>query len=215
MATKKKDPQVNGESLTINIPRINVQTVRLEVVGISPLVVCNWSQKAMQMMLDKQMKKPNQGRNAKNPEEDYKASLYTSTEGWTGVPAHGVKAGLVNACRMVDGLPMTMAKRILYVPPQGYTDSNSGLVRIHGEHKMWENHTRLESGVADIRFRAMYEKWSALFEIEFIQNQISAEQVANLVELCGRCEGWCEWRPGSPKSNSGTFGMFEVKRMPK
>jgi hypothetical protein len=52
-----------------------------------------------------------------------------------------------------------------------------------------------------------------LLNIEFLSSVISAEQIANLVELAGFVEGLCEHRPGSPKNNTGSFGRFKIKRV--
>lgn len=224
MSATKTKPSTNGvqrggleappvENISVVIPRIQPKIIALEIVGTTPLLVCAWSHKAKKQMLDKQMKKAKHGKEAKNPEEDYRNSLYVSTEGWTGIPAGGVKGALVNACRAVDGLPMTLAKRMIFVRSQGETKEGRGLVRIYGEHQMHEAMVRIDNGgTADIRFRAVYPTWSIKLEIEFLASVISAEQVANLVELAGFVEGLCEHRPGAPKSNTGDGGRFQVKR---
>ncbi len=218
-ATKSRITEKNGPLITappdekVTIARVEPKIVQIPIVGVTPLLVCAWSTKAMQQMLDKQMKKGTRGKEAKNPEADYKASLYTSTEGWTGIPAGGVKGALVNACRAVDGLPMTLAKRMVFVMEQGRTADGLGLVRIHGEHQLHRAMVRIDNGgTADIRFRAIYPEWSALLEIQFLASVISSEQVCNLVELAGYCEGFCEHRPGAPKSNTGDKGRFMIRR---
>ncbi len=194
----------------ILIPPIEQKILVVPIVGITPLLVCAWSHKAMRQMLEKQMKKAQKGKEAKDPEADYKASLYTSTEGWTGVPAGGIKGALVAACRTVSGLPMTVAKRIVFVQADGVTEDGKQIVRVEGEHKLHQAMVRLESGVADIRFRAIYEKWEMKLSIEFAADMISSEQVCNLVQRAGRMEGLCEHRPGAPKSNTGDFGRFRI-----
>ncbi len=200
------------DSVGVVIERVQPQILEIEIVGLTPLLVSAWSQKAKQQMLDKQMKKAAKAKDAKDPEQCYRDSLYVSTEGWTGIPAGGVKGCLVNACRAVDGLPMTLAKRMLFVRSQGVTAGGLGLVRVYGEHQMHEAMVRLESGTADIRFRAIYPTWSAKLEVEFLGNVISAEQVCNLIELAGYIEGLCEHRPGAPKNNTGDKGRFHIKQ---
>jgi hypothetical protein len=200
-----------GGVITV-IPQIEPRFIEIEVVGTTPLLVCAWPDKARRMILDKQMKKANKSREAKDPEEDYQNSRYKSTDGWDGVPASGVKGCLVNACRAVDGLPMTLAKRMVFVQSQGVTAKGQELIRIYGEPEMHEGMVRIDMGTADIRFRAMYRKWSLKLGIEFLANVVSAEQVVNLVELAGYIEGLCEHRPGSPKSNTGNFGRFRIRR---
>jgi hypothetical protein len=108
---------------------------------------------------------------------------------------------------------MTLAKRMLFVVGQGVTKEGQELVRIYGDHEMHEAMVRIDNGgTADIRFRAIYRKWSAKIQIQYLSSVISAEQVCNLVELAGFVEGWCEHRPGSPKSNTGSNGRFQVRR---
>lgn len=199
---------------TIVIQRIKPKIIEVEIVGTSPLVVCRWSEKAKREILDKQMKKAKQAKEARSPEDEYKAALYVDVkEGWTGVPAVGMKGALVNACRAVDGLPMTVAKRVFFVVGQGKTADGVDIIRINGKHHMWENPVRIDNGkTASLAFRPRYEEWSMKFMIEMLSNMISPEQVVNLVELAGFIEGLCEWRPGAPKSNTGSFGRFKLKR---
>lgn len=206
-------PEEPTGSIGIVIPRIQPKVIEIEIVGTTPLIVCAWSEKAKRQMLDKQMKKAKTAKEAKKPEEDYKNALYVSTEGWTGIPAGGVKGCLVNACRGVDDLPMTIAKRMLFVQAQGYTKDGQGLVRVYGEHEMHQAMVRIDNGgTADIRFRPIYREWSCKLQIEFLPNILSAEQVCNLLELAGFVEGLCEHRPGAPKSNTGNNGRFCIKR---
>lgn len=206
-ATKKAEP---AEQIVI-LP-IRPKIIELTIVGTTPLMVCAWSHKAKQQMRDKQMGAAKKGREPKVPHDDYLASLYTSTEGWTGIPAGGMKGCLVNSCRGLD-LPMTVAKRMLFVRSQGVTAEGQQLVRVHGRHEMNESMVRIDNGgTADIRYRALYREWSITLEIEFLSDMISATQVANLVERAGFIEGLCEHRPGAPKSVTGNNGRFMIKR---
>ena len=71
MATKKT------ETTAISIPAIEIRTATIKVVGDSPLIMHAWSDKAKQMILDKQMKKAkSKGHDAKNPVEDFIESMY-------------------------------------------------------------------------------------------------------------------------------------------
>lgn len=230
MKEKTKDPITNGEPVNrlpeipaskakpkdteiqkIVIAPIEIKLMQITIEGITPLIVHNWSEKARKEMRDKQQKKANKAREAKDPQAEYLAALYTHEEGWTGIPASGVKGCLVNACRMVNGLPMTLAKRMLYVHADATNAKGQDLVRVYGEHEMHEANVRLESGTADLRYRPIYKKWEIPLTIQYIANVVSAEQVANLINMAGMCEGLCEHRPGSPKSNTGTNGMFKIR----
>lgn len=198
---------------SIVIPKISVNEMQVEIVGTSPLLVHAWDVKSIEMIARKQQKKAQTAKEARNPEAEFDASRYISTDKWDGVPSSGLKAALVAACRVVDGLPMTMAKRMLFVKSDGRTDKGLGLCRIiSGDPKMDTQMVRIAQGTSDIRYRARYDTWSMILRIEFLANTISAEQVVNLLETAGYSEGLCEYRPGAPKSLNGENGRFRIKR---
>jgi len=193
-----------GGDKVVTIQSLKLETVKVPIKGITPLIVHNWSAKAKRQMLEKQMagkNAPKAKKEPKDPEADYKASLYLMPDGKPGFPAPGFKAAIVGACRMFDGLPMTLAKTIIRV--------NGYLVRIEGEHHMREDPVRLETGVADLRYRAEFPEWSATLSITFNANILKVEDIISLVNAAGMV-GIGEWRPSAPKVLSGTYGCFEV-----
>ena len=84
------------------------------------------------------------------------------------------------------------------------------LLEIKGSKpKMREDIVRLNSGpkpVADIRYRAEFEKWSVEIPVRFNQSAITPEIITNLFNIAGFSVGIGEWRP----EKNGAFGMFEV-----
>lgn len=198
MTTKKQT------ETTIEIPKVEIAMVKFRVRGITPLIVSRFSEKAKQMMLEKQMKKASSGKEAKNPEEQYENSLYKFADGKrTGFPAVGFKAAMVRGGKQL-GLTMTDLRGRFHVMAD-----EGDLVEIHGEPHPREDMVRLATGVADIRFRGeYYAGWEAELTIQYFKNAISAEQLAQLLSIAGFSCGIGEWRP--EKSNSGSFGLFEL-----
>lgn len=196
----------------IEVPRINLGMLEIRIVGMSQLIVHAWSAKAIRIMEEAQAGGVRKKKEPRNPKEDYEGAKYVSTAGWEGVPSVSFKAALVGACRQVDGLPMTMAKRILFVERDGISTEGQGLVRIEGEARMRRDMVRLESGVADLRYRPEYSPWAATLRIRFNKNVLTHEAVANLVEQAGQFEGIGEWRPSSPKSATGEYGLWSIDR---
>lgn len=194
----------------IEIKPLNIQVVEVDIIGETELIVHRWSDKAKQMMLDKQMGKAAVKKAHKNPEEDYQSSMYRFDDGRYGFPAVGFKAAIVGACRMFDGLPMTKAKAAIRVEgePNKYGEQ---LVEIVGNPRMREDMVRLETGVADIRYRAAFWPWVTRIKIRFNAGVISLEQLYNLIDAAG-FGGVGEWRPSAPKSATGSYGCFHVKR---
>ncbi len=195
MATTAKETRVS-------IPAVDIGTFSLRLVGDSPLVCHKWADKAKKMMLDRQMKRAVGGKEPKDPEQDYKDSLYHLPDGsGYGFPAVAFKAAAIGACRFVDGLPMTEARGAFHVQGE--------LVPIEGEPRMREDMVRLETGTADIRYRAEFPTWEATLDIRFNRQALTVEQLINLFNLAGFSIGIGEGRPMGKKS-SGSWGMFHV-----
>lgn len=210
VAKPKETPPVTGYV----IPRPNMQVIKVPIVGTTSLITHAWDEKAIRIMLEAQTKKARAPKAAKVPEADFQAARYLADEGWDGIPSAAFKAAMVGACRAVDGLPMTVAKRMLFCLADGFsTRQNVELTRIVSKPpRMRRDMVRLETGVADIRFRPEYVDWRAELTVEFNAGIISAEMILNLIDLAGYSEGVCEWRPSAPKSCSGNHGRWTVDR---
>lgn len=187
----------------ISLPEIKIKQSTFKIIGITPLIVNRFSEKAQQMILEKQKHEAKRPREAKNPEEQYKQSLYFFGDGKrTGFPAVGFKAAMTRAGKQI-GLPMTDTRGKFHV----IGDEND-LVEIKGKHNMRSDMVRLATGVADVRFRGEYKNWSADLTISYNSSVISEEQLAQLLNMAGFSCGIGEWRP--EKSNSGSYGLFKI-----
>lgn len=219
----------NGQmpSIGITLPKIDYRTIELRVRSKSPLIVHAWSAKAIKMMLDKQMGIATGGKEKKDPLRDFRESLYYLKDGaGLGVPSPAFKACVVSGANDVE-MKMTEVKRALHVsfyttpviapplPEDEYTEWDHKYAKdIEQEHKwgcsMRMDLVRLESGVADVRFRGCFPTWECRLQIEYNARVLTAEQVANLFQSGGLGCGIGEWRPSAPECRSGEFGRFEV-----
>lgn len=213
----------------VQLPEIRMERVEITVVGKSPLIVHNWSSKAVRMMLDKQLKVPSKGREKRDPFEEFVSSLYpvpnTDPQQY-GMSAPAFKACAVSAANAVD-LKMTQMRQAFHVntytvPVIGkpikepLTEWDSEYAKqLKPYHDLgWSMRmdvVRLDSGVADLRFRAWCPEWSATLEVEYNPSMISLPQLVNLFRSGGLGCGIGEWRPSSPKCRSGEYGRFDVK----
>ncbi len=198
-----------AENTVVEIKPLNMQRVLVTVVGETELIVHAWSEKAKRQMLDKQMGKAKVRKEPKDPQADYESSMYRFPDGRYGFRSSAFKAAIVGACRLFDGLPMTRAKVAVFV--EGEKVGNETLVEIQSEPHMREDMVRLETGVADIRYRAGFFPWKVTLPITFNAGLISLEQLYNLVDAAGY-GGVGEWRASAPNSCTGDFGRFKVER---
>lgn len=188
-----------AETVRIEVPKININHMELVLIGDSPLISHRWSEKARKQMLDKQMKKAKTAKEAKDPERDFRESLYDHPDGGYGFPCVAFKNAAVGACRFSDGIKMTEARGAFHVVGE--------LAKIEGhEPTMREDMVRVGMGTADIRYRGQFEKWSVRLFIDYNRDALSPEQIVNLFNLAGFGVGVGEWRP----EKDGSYGRFHV-----
>lgn len=183
----------------IEIPRIEVERFEIPVIGDSPLIMHRWSDKAKKMMLDKQMKVATKGREAKDPEQDFKACIYYDADGDYAFPAVAFKNAAVSACRFTDGTKMTVARGAFHVEGE--------FVKIlDSTPEPREDMVRVGMGAADIRYRAEFRNWTAKIKVSYNKRALSREQIVNLFNLAGFGVGIGEWRP----EKNGSYGRFHI-----
>ncbi len=220
ITVKKTKPRATPAHLEIPAP--DIQTIKFRIVGDSQLVTHAWSKKAREMMLAKQQGKK-LTKAPKDPWQDYLDSMYwvskrpaKVTEAVVkkakfGFPATAIKAACVAACRGIAGIKMTEARQLIFVESDFTDDQGQDLIIIDGKPKMIESMVRLQTGVADLRYRGCFMPWSATVRVQFDAENIAAESVVNLVNRAGLTCGICEWRPASKQSSTGMWGRFHVE----
>lgn len=211
MAPQKKKAEPAGQT-AVAIPSLNVQRLQLRVVGDSPLIVHAWSEKARRLMLAKQTKQPREAKAAKDPWADYLDSLYWLSErpedateqdvaqAIFGFPLIGVKGAIVSAGSFAEGVTKVELRGALHLIGE--------FAPIAGTPQMREDICRVGMGVADLRYRAIFEQWALPFEIRFNAAVLTPEQIVHLLDIAGFAVGIGEWRP----QRNGSYGRFHVAR---
>ncbi|MFA5379037.1 MAG: hypothetical protein WC455_25000 [Dehalococcoidia bacterium] len=200
MVAKPKD----GSQEPITLKRIEMETITVPIVGISELIVHNWSEKAKRQMLEKQMKPGTRTKKEpKDPVADYEASKYKTPEGKDAMVSTAFKQAMVDSLRYFDGVSMVLGKTAFFVEGE--------FVEIEGEPRMREDMVRLDgpSRTADIRYRAGYPEWRATLRITYAKQVLTKESILSLVETAGQTQGIGDWRPSSKKT-TGPFGRFTI-----
>jgi hypothetical protein len=193
----------------VTLERIQDDVIVIPIIGLTPVIPHKWAEKAKKMMRDKQTSGAGTARpkrEAKIIEKEAEAAMYRLPDGRAGMPATAFKAAMVAACRFFEGLPMTEGRLMIFVRGE----EPDQLVPIRGEEVIREDTPRNATGVVDLRYRtAVLAPWHADIEVVFPPALIAQKSVLALLDGAGRV-GVGDWRPGSPKSNSGTFGTFRI-----
>jgi hypothetical protein len=193
----------------MTIPGVKTMTLTTLLIGTAPLIAHKFSHKLIGAIRDKHMGKASEGREAKDPEANFHAARYRLSDGTDGIPAGGVKAAFTCGFPKGSGVTLRAAKSLRVLAD----DPATNLTRIiidDSSPRMREDVVRNATGVVDIRHRPEYWPWAMLVAIQYLPSMVSASQLLQGVAVSGHIEGFCEWRPGSKESKSGTFGTWRL-----
>lgn len=225
MATATKmetlSPTSNGATESapisaIKLVRIQMVTIQVPIRGITPCIPHRWSEKSKRMMLEAMQTvgaKAKAPKAAKDPEREAHDACYWMADGRPAVLAVAFKGAIVGACRMFTGITMAQTRQMVFVNGEAAIGSDGlsdVLVALNGETQMREDTPRNSNGGVDLRYRTQVWPWTAELSVSFPKGRIDAESVVALIDAAGQCSGVGDWRPGAPKSNTGTYGRFEV-----
>lgn len=187
-----------GTNITIELPRMRIERAVITLIGDSPLICHRWSEKARKEMGDKDRGKAKAARAPRNPEQEYKETLYPLGKGF-GFPSVAFKSAAVDSCSHLDGVTKVEARGAFHIDGE--------LVPIFGTPEMREDMVRIGMGTAQIRYRGMFREWRTKFTVRYNAHVLTLEQVTNLFQTAGFAIGVGEWRP----QKDGIYGLFHVE----
>lgn len=202
-------PDIRG----LEIPRPEIRQAVLHIVGISPLIVHRWTEKAMKMMEDAQTGKAKGQKQARDPEAEAWDAAYVlpgkegephGTPGKYTMPAPAFKHAFLYGVSQVDDVkkfPKTRATAWVFIDRDPILKFDSVALRT--------DTGRIGQGTATMIYRPQFNEWSVDLDISFNSHAITPEQIVALFDL-GGTGGVGEWRPTSPKNKSGDHGRFRV-----
>jgi len=215
MAQARKGKGGGGEVLTVKAP--NFGTAEFLIEGIAPYVQHRFANRPKDGIHDAQAAGSAARSGKAKPPKDFQAcyegATHRTTEGWCGIPANGLRAAMISACRTI-GVVMTRAKLAVFIEADGVDpEDGTPLVRItKGEPHYTEMAVRNNGGVLDLRARPMWDPgWQAVVRIRFDKDMIPLQSVANLFVRVGLQVGIGEGRPDSKSSCGMGWGLFTIK----
>lgn len=212
LAVPKKSKATSIDAITP--PQMAI--LHLAIQGIAPLMVCRFSEKAMNTMREKHeagsVAKSKKVREARDFDADFQAARHLSREGWDGVNASAFRNAVIDVCRVAN-FKMTHAKLALFVEADGF-DKVDGvpLVKIESEADpvACTMAVRNATGVMDLRVRPRWDVWMMKPRIRFDMNVLTAQDVMNLMTRVGHQAGIGEGRPNSRAGAGMQFGLFSI-----
>jgi len=198
----------------IRVTRPKMREAVIAIRGIAPYVQHAFSEKQRKQMEATQAAgQQAKGKKVREPKDFmavYENAKHVSQQGWLGIPAPAFRNAMISACKLV-GLVMTRAKLSVFIEADGIDKADgTPLVKIIGEPRIHQATVRNETGVADIRWRPMWETWSANVKVTWDEDQFSVVDVLIMMLRAGIQVGIGEGRPDSPNSNGLGWGRFEI-----
>jgi hypothetical protein len=199
--------------VTITPPRMATATVK--IVGTAPYLQNKFSSDNRDKMLETQKagsaaKRTRKAKAPKDFEKVYRGSMHMSQEGWCGIPCTALRNAMIDSCRLTE-MDMTRAKMCIFIVSQGLDAENlEPLVRIDGKPRMLIDRVKIGVASTDLAARAVYEKWSSTFEIQWDDDVFKAQDIVNLLARAGWQVGIGAGRPLSKTSGGTGKGTFRV-----
>jgi hypothetical protein len=190
--------------MTTTIKKIDRRLIRLRIVGTSPLIQHQWSNKAKEMMREKHAGKKTKNRDVRNIKNEAEEAAYKDANGKYGVPAMAIKSAIIGAAHKDLGIEKTLVKKALFL----VCDDKNGVIPFDSDLKYVtrEDCVRVGAGSADLRYRPEFRSWGCVVAFEIDNELLKSEDVVNLIDRAGFGVGICEWRP----EKGGEFGRFVV-----
>lgn len=193
------------ETAEITIQPLRRGTVKLRIIGVTPLFQNRMAEKAKQQLLVGSQKKGRADRASikHNPLEEFRSSAEILPDGPTalGLRVVAVKASMATAALETPGLTKSSAQRLLFMP--------GDFVPLYGVPQLRMDVTRSAdiNRTPDIRTRCYLPKWGAEVTIHFVTPQLNVTGVVSLLCNAGVLVGVGDFRQEKGK---GAFGSFRV-----
>lgn len=194
------------ESPEIQVATVQTGTIRVRVIGNTPIVLNRMSEKAKhELLLPRgRMNAAQKQQNLKHdPVTEFRASATHLPEGPTllGIDATAFKGSLMTAALDLPGTKKAQIGRLSYV--------NGRYVGIYGLPMLYMAVVRSSdmNRTPDIRTRCIIPNWCAEFEVTFIKPHLTPEAICNLLAAAGLYIGVGDGRPEKGKM---TFGQFHI-----
>jgi hypothetical protein len=196
----------NTAADAIVIDRIAEETLLVPIVGVTPLIMHRFSEKAKKLMLDAMQGKKSP-KMPKNPQAEYEACFYRLDGNRYGFPADAFKQATVGAARFYgSAVTMKSLKQFIFVHGEPGDDGRALVPLEHADPVMREDVVRVGRGTSDLRYRPSLYPWNATLTVTYFTAVLTRESVLSLIDAGGLAVGVGEWRP----ERDGTFGTYRI-----
>jgi hypothetical protein len=201
-AILEKTEKVKDKRVEVKADPLLIATLKVKIVGITPLLLNRLSDKEKQSMLDKQMGKGAEKNKIRDPKQEVEDKIHKLGNS-VGIPIISLKKSMVEAAPYLD-VDKKLIRGSLFIIPE-----ENNLVPIKYTKMVINEAITRDSGInrtPRTTFRPEFRDWSTEFIVKYNARQITPDQIVGLLKLAGFHIGVGSWRPQC----DGTYGTFTV-----
>lgn len=189
---------------TVTLKPINRKTLGITIEGTSILVTHGWSPLNLEAIRRKKAGQKTKTRTVCDPQAEAEAATYRTMDGRFGVPVTALKSSIISAAHKDIGIEKTLVRKSFFI----LCEDTRGVLPIRCEEPVIrEDNVRVGMGAADLRYRPEFRDWECDIEIEYDADNLTPEDIVNLINRAGFGIGICEFRP----EKGGDWGRYRVK----
>lgn len=197
--TKNKEKIVE-----IKIQPLNIETIKIKIKGVTPLLMGKVSDEVKEGILAKQVgvSKSNK-KKVRDTKQEVLDAIHVLPNGDIGFPVHGFKHGMMEVTSFVGD---KMFSRKLVSGAVKIINGVNGLVPI----KYKKQDVLIHTVMPNTMFTPQFHDWSCELHIQYDANNIAPADIMTLLNYAGFYNGIGMWRPKGRDGGSGEYGVYEV-----
>lgn len=201
---KKQEKEEQPKSkMEIVVPSLKLGTISVKIKGITPLLMDRFPDSVREQILEKQVGMTKGKKGLRDMDIEYENAFHKLPNGDLGFPAQGFKSAMIESTSFVGSKDFSkkLLKGIQIVNSEG-----NDLVPI--KYKKISKLKHYPKG-GNTKISPMLEDWECELWIKYDENNISPQDLLNLLNYAGFYYGIGIWSPRA--KCGGKYGMYEVK----
>lgn len=192
------------EKVQVKVQPLNHNTIKVKIIGKTPLLMDRMPEETMQGILDKQTGVAKSGKKQlRDTQKEVERAIHKMSDGTIGFPIAGFKRGMIESASFVGD--KFFSKKLVSGGVR-IINGREGLVPIK-----FKKMDVLKHNIGhNMKFSPQFHNWSTELAIQFDANNISATDIVNLLNYAGFYVGVGAWRSKCREGGSGEMGAYEV-----
>jgi len=198
-----KDKKKQESKMEIIVPQLNLGMIKVKIKGKTPLLMDSFPESVRKEILEKQIGNTKGKKKLRDLDWEFENAIHRISDDVIGFPAAGFKSAMIESTSFVGS--RDFSKKLLK-GIQIINSEENDLIPIKYKKLSKLKHYPKDSNT---KISPMLEDWECELHIQFDQNNVSANDLVNLLNYAGFYYGIGIWSPRS--KCGGKYGMYEVK----